>query len=90
MTRRQEIIELLEKEKKSAQELANMFKVEMFEILGDLSHIRLSVKPRKLVMEPAQCRKCGFKFEERSKVKKPTKCPRCKGERIMAALFGID
>jgi len=90
MTRRQEIIELLEKEKKSAQELANLFKVEMFEILGDLSHIKLSVRPKKLIMEPAQCKKCGFRFKERSKVKKPTKCPRCKDERIMPPVFRIS
>ncbi|MBS3097286.1 transcriptional regulator [Candidatus Woesearchaeota archaeon] len=90
MTRREEIIKLLEKEPTSAQQLANFFKVELFEILGDLGHVRSSIKPRKLKMIPAQCKHCGFKFEERSKIKKPTKCPRCKDERIMAPLFEIE
>ena len=90
MTRRGEIIEILEKEEKSAQEFANQFRVELFEILEDLNHIRYSIKPRKLIMKPAKCKKCGFKFEERSKIKKPTKCPRCKSEWIMAARLRIE
>ena len=90
MTRRQEIIALLEKEEKSAQNLANLFKVELFEILVDLKHIKYSIKPRKLVMKPAQCKKCSFKFKERSKIKKPSRCPSCKGEWIMAPLFKIN
>ena len=90
MTRREEIIEILGKEEKSAQELANHFKVELSEILVDLNHIRYSIKPGKLTVKPAQCRKCGFRFEERSRVKKPGKCPRCKSEWILAARFRIE
>ena len=89
MTRREEIIEILGKEEKSAQELANQFRVELFEILEDLKHIKYSIRPGNLLMKPAQCKKCGFKFEERSRVKKPSKCPRCKDERIIASLFSI-
>ena len=90
MTRRQEIIALLEKEEKSAQDLANLFKIELFEILVDLKHIKHSIKPKKLVTKPAQCKKCGFIFKERSKIKKPSRCPSCKGEWIMAPLFKIN
>ncbi len=90
MTRREEIIELLTKEEKSAQELAYRFNIEMFEILVDLKHIKYSIKPKKLTMKPAQCKKCGFVFKERSRVKKPSKCPRCKSEWIMAARFRIE
>ncbi len=84
MTRREQIIEILTKEEKSAQQLANDFKVELFEILEDLKHIKHSIKPRKLTMKSAQRKKCGFKFEERNRVKKPGKCPKCKSEWIMA------
>ena len=90
MTRREQIIEILIKEEKSAQQLANDFKVEMLEILEDLKHIKYSIKPRKLLQKPAQCKKCGFKFEERSKIRKPSRCPRCKSEWIMAPLFRIE
>ncbi|MFH0868130.1 MAG: transcriptional regulator [Candidatus Woesearchaeota archaeon] len=90
MTRREEIIEILTKKEKTAQELANNFRVELFEILVDLKHIKYSIKPRKLLQKPAQCKKCAFIFEERSKVKKPSKCPRCKSEWIMASLFRVE
>jgi transcriptional regulator len=90
MTRREQLIEILTKEEKSAQQLANDFKVEMFEILEDLKHIRYSIKPKKLKIKPAQCKKCGFLFEKRSRVKKPGKCPRCRAEWIMAPLFRIQ
>ena len=89
MTRREQIIKILTKEEKSAQQLANHFQVELFEILEDLEHIKYSIKPRKLTMKQAQCKKCGFVFEERSRVKKPSKCPKCKSEWIMASLFSI-
>ena len=89
MTRREQLIEILSKEEKSAQQLANDFKVELFVILEDLKHIKYSIKPKKLLQKPAQCKKCGFKFKERSKVKKPSKCPKCKSEWIMAPLFSI-
>jgi len=90
MSRREQLIEILSKEEKSAQELANYYKVELFEILEDLKHIKYSIKPKKLLQIPAQCKNCGFKFEERSKIKKPSKCPRCKSEWIMAPLFRIE
>jgi transcriptional regulator len=89
MTRREEIGDLLTKEEKSAQELAYLFKVEMFEILEDLKHIKYSIRPNKLSVIPAQCKKCGFAFKERSRVKKPSRCPKCRGEWILAATFGI-
>ena len=89
MTRRQQIIEILLKEEKSAQELANYFRVELSEIPGDLFHVEKSIKPRKLKSKPAFCKGCSFVFRERSRVKKPTKCPRCKSEWIEAQRFWI-
>jgi len=90
MTRREEIIEILSKEEKSAQDLANIFKVELVVILDDLKHIKYSIKPKKIQSKPSQCKKCGFIFKERSKVKKPSKCPKCKSEWIIAPLFKIN
>jgi len=90
MTKREQITEILTKEEKSAQQMANDFKVELLEILEDLKHIKYSIKPKKLLQRPAQCKKCSFKFEERSKIKKPSKCPKCKSEWIMAPLFRVE
>ena len=90
MTRRQEIIEILSKEEKTAQELVNFFQLELKFILEDLEHVKKSVRPRRLILKPAFCKACGFVFKERSRVSKPSKCPRCKKEWIQAALFGIE
>ena len=90
MTGREEIIEILSKGEESTQQLANDFKVELFEILEDLKHIKYSVKPRKLLQRPAQCKKCDFSFEERSKIRKPSRCPKCKSEWIIAPLFRVE
>lgn len=82
MTRRQEIAELLEKGPVSPFNIANKFGVPLKEILEDLEHIKLSIKPKQLKMVPAHCKSCGFVFKERSRIKTPTKCPKCRGEWI--------
>ncbi|MBI2656924.1 hypothetical protein HYX03_04235, partial [Candidatus Woesearchaeota archaeon] len=48
MTRRQQIIEILQQNKQSAQQLANYFQTELKDIIEDLQHIEKSIKPKKL------------------------------------------
>jgi predicted Zn-ribbon and HTH transcriptional regulator len=43
---------------------------------------------RRVVVEPARCRSCGFTFEE-SKLTKPGKCPDCKGTHLYEPLIQI-
>ena len=90
MTRRQQIIEILEKQKSTAQHLANVFETTLKEILEDLEHIGKSIKPKKLKEIPAHCKSCNFVFKEREKVSKPSKCPRCRSEWIEAQRFWIE
>ncbi|MBW3017363.1 hypothetical protein KY316_03235, partial [Candidatus Woesearchaeota archaeon] len=90
-TRREEIFELLKKGRMSAQDIANMFGCILSDIEEDLMHLAKSVRPRyELRMFPAQCKDCGFVYKERSKVKKPSKCPRCRSESISPPLFKIE
>ena len=51
MTRRQEIIQLLEKQPKTLNSLAQMYGVRHKEILNDLKHIEKSIRPKKLIIE---------------------------------------
>lgn len=90
MTRRQEIIEILQQNKQTAQQLANYFETTLNDILEDLQHIGKSIKPKKLKTTPAYCRSCNFVFRERSKVNKPSKCPKCRSEWIEAQTFYIE
>jgi predicted Zn-ribbon and HTH transcriptional regulator len=90
MTRRQQIIEILQQSKQTAQQLANYFQCELKDMIEDLQHIEKSIKPNKLKIEPAYCKSCNFVFKERSKISKPSKCPRCKSEWIEAQMFWIE
>ena len=90
MTRRKEMIALLRAEALSVEDIAAISGAYVKDIFEDLQHIAKSVQPReKLVVQPAQCKKCGYVFEKRSKVQTPSKCPRCKGDWIQAPLFKI-
>ena len=89
MTRRQQIIEILQQNRQTAQQLANYFQCTLKEIIEDLQHIDKSIKPKKLKINPAYCKSCNFIFKERSKISKPSKCPRCKSEWIEAQMFLI-
>lgn len=59
-------------------------------LINDLQHIERSLKrlPQKLIMNPAQCQECGFIFDKK-KIKYPSKCPKCKGQRILSPQFKI-
>ncbi len=89
MTRRQELIKLLEQGEWSLQHLANHFKLSVAELLPDFYHIKRTIKPRQIVVKPAVCRNCGYVFRERSKISKPSKCPKCKSEWIESQRYTI-
>ena len=42
-----------------------------------------------IVMIPPRCIKCGYIFTKLRKAKKPSKCPKCKSERIEPPSFII-
>jgi len=90
-TRRQHIIDLLQLKSWSVYELAKELDVEVNTVVNDLEHIRKSISlPHKMHIFPPECTNCGFKFKERSKFTKPSRCPRCKGERIIPPMVKID
>ncbi len=89
-TRRQQIMVLLREEPISLQHIANLFKTTVKDIREDMKHIKYSMQQNEeLMMLPAECKSCGYVFRERSKIKRPTKCPKCKHERIIPPLFSL-
>jgi len=76
----------------SARDLSAAIGVPEREIGNHLEHIKktLSLSGRRLVVTPAECKKCGFVFAKREKLKRPGKCPVCKGESIREPLFAIE
>ena len=55
------------------------------DLIHDIESINYSLKNegKSIKIIPAQCIKCGFLFKSRDEIKIPTKCPKCKSERII-------
>jgi len=94
MTRRQKIIKLLEKRDHSVSELAMLLEMRgkgsRKVILEDLRIIAGIVKRegKVLLIQPAQCKKCGFIFKPEIKI--PGRCPKCRSEWIEEPRFKIE
>ena len=52
------------------------------EVAGHLEHLARSLRQsdERLRVEPAKCLACGFVFKERTRLTKPSRCPKCKGQ----------
>ena len=81
-TLRKEIAEALEGGSLDLRELSRLLGVKEREVLEHLQHVARSVHPKRLVIEPAFCRQCGFSFKKRERLNTPGRCPLCKGESI--------
>lgn len=92
-TVRQEITALLRGGGRfTARDISVNVGVSEKEVLEHLAHIQRSLERRgpALVVTPAECRRCGFVFRKRDRLKKPGKCPACKGQSIEEPLFSIE
>lgn len=89
-TVRQEIISALTGQTLSAKEISPMVKASEKEVYSHLEHIQKTIKKEHaLIITPAECRKCGFVFIKRDRLRKPGKCPKCRSESIQQPLFSI-
>ncbi len=64
------------------------------EIYEHLVHIAKTIRRQSkgklmLYMIPPQCRNCGYVFKDLRKPRKPSRCPRCRSQRITPPLFNI-
>jgi len=64
---------------------------EAASIYEDLEHIARSLKNSGFVLlvQPPACKSCGYVFRDLKRLKKPSKCPRCRSERIYPPRFII-
>ena len=90
-TIRQKIISLLAGKTLSAREISIEAGVSEKEVYEHLEHIQRTINKREhnLIVTPSACKKCGFVFRKRDKLKKPSKCPVCRNEVIREPLFSI-
>ncbi|MCD6300900.1 MAG: transcriptional regulator [Staphylothermus sp.] len=99
LTLREKIMKLLmeSKEPLSVNEIAAIIGLSPRDkhiVYDALTHIARTIKRKsggklELVMIPPTCKKCGYVFKDLKKPRKPSKCPRCKSERINPPLFKI-
>lgn len=91
-TVRRKIIDALERQTLSARDISSAVRISEKEVYDHLVHIQktISKKDCSLKITPAECRKCGFKFSKRERLKKPGRCPVCRGETIIDPLFSIQ
>ncbi len=76
----------------SAKDLSADIRISEKEVYAHLEHIEksLSKSSRPLIVTPAVCKKCSFVFSKRDRLKKPGKCPVCRGESIQEPLFSLE
>jgi predicted Zn-ribbon and HTH transcriptional regulator len=75
----------------SARELSAIVGLSEKEVCRHLPHVGKSLRQegRRLKIEPAVCRSCGFVFRKRERFTRPSRCPQCRGESIDSPLFGV-
>jgi len=88
---RKGLIPILLGQPRSVSELAYLLDAAPKDVEGDLHHFLKSLKhmPYHAVIEPATCRHCGFVFHH-DKLRKPGKCPQCKGTWISEPRISIE
>lgn len=76
---RKGLITLLLNQPMGVAEIARLLDMSPRDVEDDLHHLQKSLHHHAeytLVVHPAQCRKCGFRFHA-DKFRKPGKCPQC-------------
>ena len=91
-TVRRLIITELEAGPLSARDISGLAGIPEKEVAGHLEHIRQSLHRAggRLIVQPAECTACGFVFDKRERLTRPSRCPVCRSESIHAPLFSLS
>lgn len=97
MSQRERILEILmsSQEPLSVDDIAKRLELdprESREIYAHLEHVARTARARygrTLLMEPPQCRKCGYVFRDLKRPRKPSKCPKCGSEWVLPPRFTL-
>jgi transcriptional regulator len=87
---RKDLIPLLLDRPMSLSEIAREIHENPKEVIDALEHLSQSLKhtEHRLIVQPAQCRSCGFIFRA-DKFTRPSKCPECRKRWIADPLFSV-
>lgn len=88
-TVRRRLQSVLEGPPVSAREISQALSIPERAVDEHLAHVRRSLERegKRLVIDPPECRRCGYVFEQRRRTRKPGRCPSCKATSIAPPLF---
>ena len=93
-TARQRLIELLAREELGFDALREELQMTVKQLEDDLRHVHRSLRSqgRRLRVSEPRCIGCGFVFRGRSpgRFATPSRCPRCRSERLTCARLRIE
>ncbi len=72
----------------TARDLAKLLGLKVRLVLDDLEHLRLSNR-RSFELRPARCTGCGYVFKKRERLSTPSRCPKCRSERIIGPWMSL-
>ena len=90
-TERQRMFDCLCRELFSLRELKLKFKLTIQEAKDEVEHIFKTAKTQGYIIHivPGECGSCRYVFEDRRKVSAPSRCPKCKSEKVLEPLFKL-
>ena len=92
-TPRQRILDLLVGRMMTSRQLAAVIKISERQVEDHLVHIVKSLErdpSRRFVIEPSVCLDCEFVFKDRSRVTRPSHCPKCRSSNISMPRYGVE
>jgi transcriptional regulator len=91
-TLRRRILALLRERELDASDLSQALGLEEKEVYDHLGHVERSVTSSggKFVMTPSHCLLCGYVFENRKRLTRPSRCPKCKRSKLQDPSYRIE
>ncbi len=76
----------------TARELSAVSGIREKDVAEHLAHLARSLPHRgeRLVVEPAACLACGYRFSDRTRLTRPGACPSCRSTRIDPPVFRVE
>jgi transcriptional regulator len=91
ITLRRRIIALLSDREMDVRELSQALGIKEKEVYEHLVHVERSATAAsaRFILTPSQCLLCGYVFENRRRLTRPSRCPMCKRSKLQTPSFRI-
>jgi transcriptional regulator len=88
---RKDLLKALSATPRSVSSIARELTLNRADVEEDFRHLIRSARAsgRRIVVQPARCRRCGYTFSE-EKLTKPGKCPACRGTWLYEPQISVD